>query len=777
MPTGDIPQQNRRSSQTMATFTVDTKLFRELGELLVGRESTALVELIKNAYDADATMVRVHANSLDDPRRASILVTDNGIGMTAEAFRTGFLRIASRSKVINDVRSPYFRRRYTGEKGVGRLAAHKLAKLLSIKSLAWDHPRKRDDLEGFPAASGIEAFINWDAVEAAETLDQIEGRNAVGIEDLTKLGPRPTAGTTLTLSNLRRRWTDGDKAAFFEEVETLVPPPDLAEEIPASVIAFEHVLQAPYIRDQGRPGSFNLDFSGDLRVPDADSSARRASAHWLIEIDCSRAKKLLRLSVVPTVLGKKHFERAESFTLERRLDGTSIIDFQARIFQRSNRSWPRHSRGVRIYHEGFRVLPYGDPSNDWLGLERDYRSRSAQELGRLQQLQDWGLPRGSAGEGMVLQGSNAFFGAVFLTREGAADLQMLVNREGFLPNPKLDFIGEMVRLGLDLHVRLQYAATTEMRQARSEKRSGQSAAVGGDPNRPPSALAVKELQQRAVERLSEARSQLATGSIVEAKVQLDSLEDNLRSVSELTDEMASEATMYRVVASLGLEQAAFVHEVNGLALTAQSVIRALEGIAAEATAAQTRRLRPILLELRELRERLRRNAVYLTDIAGIEGRRRRSRSSIRVAAEKTIGFFKKSAEARHIIIDNQLAEDLVSPPMFPAELVAIFSNLLSNAVKFAGTDGRILIEGGRDQSKAVWINIQNTGIRVDQRSAERWFAPFQSMTEMVDARLGQGMGLGLTITRSLISEYGGTIQFVQPSRGFSTAVKVELPGR
>ena len=40
---------------TVAKFTVDTHLFRELGELLVGRDSTALIELIKNAYDADAT--------------------------------------------------------------------------------------------------------------------------------------------------------------------------------------------------------------------------------------------------------------------------------------------------------------------------------------------------------------------------------------------------------------------------------------------------------------------------------------------------------------------------------------------------------------------------------------------------------------------------------------------------------------------------------------------------------------------------------------------------
>jgi hypothetical protein len=53
-------------------FTVDTHLFRELGELLVGRDSTALVELIKNSYDADAEEVFVHGDSLDNPSLGSI---------------------------------------------------------------------------------------------------------------------------------------------------------------------------------------------------------------------------------------------------------------------------------------------------------------------------------------------------------------------------------------------------------------------------------------------------------------------------------------------------------------------------------------------------------------------------------------------------------------------------------------------------------------------------------------------------------------------------------
>ena len=91
-----------------ARFTVDTHLFRELGELLVGRDSTALIELIKNAYDADATEVIVHGENLDDPERGQILVMDNGTGMTRDQFITGFLRIASRLKDQGPRRSRVF---------------------------------------------------------------------------------------------------------------------------------------------------------------------------------------------------------------------------------------------------------------------------------------------------------------------------------------------------------------------------------------------------------------------------------------------------------------------------------------------------------------------------------------------------------------------------------------------------------------------------------------------------------------------------------------------
>lgn len=184
----------------MAKFTVDTHLFRELGELLVGRDSTALIELIKNAYDADATEVTVYGERLDKPEEGHILVTDDGVGMNAEAFEKGFLRVASRLKEQGERRSTLYQRRYTGAKGIGRLAAHKLAKKLEI-----------DSVPQFPESDGIRealnATIDWDKIEQYETLDELDSTDAILLETKT-IRKNTRSRTALLLSRLRKAWTE-----------------------------------------------------------------------------------------------------------------------------------------------------------------------------------------------------------------------------------------------------------------------------------------------------------------------------------------------------------------------------------------------------------------------------------------------------------------------------------------------------------------------------------------------------------------------------------------
>src|SRR5437016_4694119 len=97
------------------TFTVDSRLLRELGERLVGRPHIALAELVKNSYDADASQVVV--NFLPD----RIEVLDDGHGMSPKDFEDKWLRIGSTHKE-REAYSPRLHRPLTGSKGVGRLS-------------------------------------------------------------------------------------------------------------------------------------------------------------------------------------------------------------------------------------------------------------------------------------------------------------------------------------------------------------------------------------------------------------------------------------------------------------------------------------------------------------------------------------------------------------------------------------------------------------------------------------------------------------------------------
>src|SRR5260370_10320076 len=92
------------------TFTVDSALLSELGEKLVETAHIALVELVKNAYDADATQIKVKI--VPDPEGGpEVHVIDNGSGMTFRDVENYWMRIATTHKQEHQVSERYGRPR------------------------------------------------------------------------------------------------------------------------------------------------------------------------------------------------------------------------------------------------------------------------------------------------------------------------------------------------------------------------------------------------------------------------------------------------------------------------------------------------------------------------------------------------------------------------------------------------------------------------------------------------------------------------------------------
>jgi len=136
-----------------------------LGDELISNEVIAIVELVKNSYDADAMKVEVTLENVTDIENGRILISDNGIGMSLDTVLNAWLQpgteIKKKLRERNE-RSKIFRRTILGEKGVGRFAAQKLGSLISLTTRSKD-----DEMETI-------VEINWKKFEEDRLLSEVK---------------------------------------------------------------------------------------------------------------------------------------------------------------------------------------------------------------------------------------------------------------------------------------------------------------------------------------------------------------------------------------------------------------------------------------------------------------------------------------------------------------------------------------------------------------------------------------------------------------------------
>ena len=137
-------------------FSVDSALLRELGEKLVSTVHVALAELVKNAYDADATEVRVTITPTASGG-PMIVIEDNGSGMTPTQVVDFLMRIGTTNKE-DSPNSPRYGRARSGRKGVGRFACRRLGSQLQLNTVAIE-TRKN----GSQYTANTKVDFNWNA--------------------------------------------------------------------------------------------------------------------------------------------------------------------------------------------------------------------------------------------------------------------------------------------------------------------------------------------------------------------------------------------------------------------------------------------------------------------------------------------------------------------------------------------------------------------------------------------------------------------------------------
>ena len=385
-------------------------------------------------------------------------------------------------------------------------------------------------------------------------------------------------------------------------------------------------------------------------------------------------------------------------------------------------------------------------------------------------------------EGLTRLPHMNYFGGVFLTQERAPTLRVLVNREGFVPEAAFDTLVDLVRTGVDLCTRVRAASNFKLRMRRREERRKNREAV--DEDHSPSAVgptleerrSLPDLIATAGASISEARMLVSQGNADAAQPRMREAVQAMEEARDRADSVVYEGALFRILASVGTQMAAFAHEMNALLGASQTLREGLKAILSDPSLslAQRRRVKLAWAAAVDLTQWIERHASYLVDVVTPDARRRRSRQRVGDRFDAAVRLVKHSAQRRRIGIENRIPAAMKTLPMFPAELTTVFANLLTNAVKGAGEGGRIQASAANDDG-AMRVRVQNTGAVVDLGDSERWFEPFQSTTEKINPVLGQGMGLGLTITRRVLDYYGIEIAFAEPVPPFATSIEMVFP--
>jgi signal transduction histidine kinase len=779
-------------------FTVDAALLRELGARLVGKPQIALSELIKNAYDADARHVVV---TFDED---SIVIEDDGHGMSARTFEQYWMRVGTTHKAI-ERESPELGRPLTGSKGVGRLAAQLLAAHLTIESVALVNPAlsgfaKRSKARANQLHELLTANIAWDAAVNSAQLTQVEVPITEGGTKVT-FAHGSKVGTRLTLTDLASDWDEDSFRALAREIWALQPPfevdadderafeIELVSDYGDIVTEFSQQMQAIFDAWQGRieirlrpddPDTDVLfdfdpldDFDEDDPVGPEDESSddeqsgsrprtkqktsRRLGVTKLLEVDITLRR--------PHDVRHKQLIRVHNCPVDEMTSDILIFNLRNRqahgIAVAEARDYMRIFGGVHIYDDNFR-LPYYGPE-DWLDIERDH----ARRLSRSQLLPE----RLRIARGMQdLPSRRNVFGTTTVStareRQTASARNMTetealatqVSRDRL--NDNIGFVGlrRIVRLGFDLYA-TEVARAKARKPVRPEGASPQPRPTGD----------LRALRQA----IDAARSRLSAEQYESMTDYLDAAEAHARSLTSGAD---AQATLFGSLATVGMTTLAWEHEATKQRL----VVLDAAGALSRAARGDEGRLRETAVSQAT---RLSDAARRMNDVARLfrpllDGESRDTRVSLNVKrfvkrTVKQLSVLGRGAEVKV----GDISTDLTFPPGTFSSWSAIFQNLLVNAYNAVLEEPtrEVLIDAGSDD-KTAWLRIQDTGIGIDLERAESYFEPFKRGMDD-DPRRAQlglgGSGLGLTIVRMLADPMGVTVRFTEPEAGFSTAAIVE----
>ncbi|ETA25841.1 hypothetical protein SJDPG2_09980 [Porphyromonas gingivalis SJD2] len=677
-------------------FKPRARIIKTIGEELISNDNVAVVELVKNSYDAESPIVEITFNGIVkerlegkkikkyiDKTNASIIILDEGKGMDFNTIQSAWMEPATNFKKKKENQNT--KRKFTGEKGIGRFASAKLASRLELIT------RQKDGEE-------IIVYFNWDDFSDEDNyLENInihwETRQPIEIKE---------SGTILKLIGLSNDW-DEDKiremrVTLSRLLNPIVPVEDflISVNIPRGldenldgIIERPETLNKPdyyikgHITGNGRPDEV-LFFSKNIGKEE--------------QLIFTEKDFLLKDPQRQSVAGKFSFEfrvwnRDDLKRLSKEINST-VKNIKKDLDDLS---------GISIYRDNIRVLPYGNKNNDWVSL--DIRRVNNPTL-RLS--------------------NNQIVGYIAIGLDSNPLLKDQSNREGLIESQALKDIREFILLILN-----------EVEQRRYQERPRE-----GERNPMSKESLFETFSLHSISTLIKEKAP-AEKEILEAVKRKDiEIKDSVFKIQEVI-------SRYRRLTTLGQLIDAVVHDggnfLNKIDLQVNLIVKALKNKNIEEIGGWVANIQNVRKDFAQLFRR----------IEPFGGRRRGRPKSVIVEEVIKNQFMLYHTDLSRLNINYVISETKHIVTIDEAELGIIFMNLIQNSIYWLeniDSERKIVVKVSRSNEELTIIFSDN-GPGIKSGTEDNIFEPYFSTKP-------EGIGLGLAIVGELVSEYNGEFMLI-----------------
>lgn len=744
--------------------------------ILLGRESVsrvdgAIIELVKNTYDADAGFCYI----CFDVEHDRIYIVDNGVGMTRNTIENCWMLIGTDNKRIEYLSTK--NRIKSGEKGIGRFALDRLGSKCKMYTkndsedlICWETDWSNFEKTG-QIIDDVEADFSYCINQQFEDVipDEIKKNVAQFAEESDDDQFSLNKGTLFIISGLRDKWTKREKEKVIDVLGYLIPP---VEQQNYAIITQDSLNAVANKVDNDITDDYDYKIHAHFDGEIVTITVFRN------EFDLNvMPKELFRQSAFCVEPYRMEDFSKESFEITRTIaeltgnDSSTYADmckqvgpfdfhfifmklsnqnegpYYYKAVSRKRRVWMENHGGLKIYRDNFLVRPYGDPASksfDWLGLDA---RKSVNPVAISDKSGQWHV------------NNSQLQGTVLISRVFNASILDKANREGIIENEFFEVLSSLLIDIISIFEKDRAYIVRNIKQYNDSQNQREKA-------KEEAADIAKTLLEKKRKRTKEEKSETTSDA--------EKLAAAVQIFQEEREELISEIKLLRALATNGLMTTTMVHDLKSINALLVSRVR---GFKLAIKQNDTLQIQRNLNDLKTNDEFLKSWITVITTQTKKDRRKRLKKDVYKTLAE-SLKLIEPILDRKMVTVKFSTDGGEAYKRIFATDFDSIIYNLIINSIEsFEETKvNERLIDITVESRDVLTIHYSDNGHGLTDTFKKNPYSIFEyGTTSKFDAE-GKtvGTGLGMYIVASSINEYNGRYTITKVENGFGLDITIPL---